>query len=98
MKNSLIVDRARYDSMNINGDGFGGISLRAVSLLDYFIIEEEDGGATFIKDRSYGRSGAFNKVEYDSWKTLVAKWQHILEDDLPLPTREVVKNIAEGNI
>lgn len=55
MRNAYVIDRARYDmivaSKWIRNSAFGGLDLKVVQMLDIYVVEENDGGATFLKNR-----------------------------------------------
>lgn len=67
--NSLILSREAWHTLSPrktpNHSAYG-ISPVTLSLLDFYIIEEEDGSATFIKNRLGQKSMA--KEEYSKFK------------------------------
>jgi len=71
MKNAFIIDRKRYDSYIQNdwqpNRHIGGIPPSVVMFLDYFVIEEEDGSATFLKNR-YPGGDHMTPQEYSQFK------------------------------
>lgn len=81
MRNGLMLDRARYDTLN---EGMSqahllyGISGRFVQFLDYFVIEEQDGSATFIKNRMPLPNKGYDHYtaeEYEEWKQQIADYE-----------------------
>lgn len=81
MRNGLVLDRARYDTLN---EGMSqayllyGTSGRFVQFLDYYVIEEEDGSATFIKNRMPlpGKGyDHYSAEDYAEWKQSVADYE-----------------------
>lgn len=76
MRNCLIIDRQRFDeSVMLNNTTFSnsyGMSPSWLRLLNVFIIEEEDGGATFVKNRftdiGLNFNGRCTKEEYEHFK------------------------------
>lgn len=78
MKNSLIIDRARYESVHpmisFSNDksklmNRRGVNYAMIMMLDFYIVEEEDGSATFIKNRYNGKN-YMTKEEYDEFKLI----------------------------
>ena len=71
MKNSFIIDRVRYDLIQncdwLPNKYFNGLPSVVVQHLDFYIIEEEDGSATFIKNRHNGKP-FMTKEEYAELK------------------------------
>jgi hypothetical protein len=71
MKNVFIIDRKRYDQYTkidwLPAHHIGGLPGAVVMFLDYFVIEEEDGSATFLKNRHNGLR-AMTKEEYYHFK------------------------------
>lgn len=76
MKNCLIIDRARYESVHpmisFAADQSElskrrGVNYAMIMHLDFYIIEEEDGSATFIKNRHNGKP-FMTKEEYAEFK------------------------------
>lgn len=71
MKNTFIIDRARYDSYMsrdwIPEASIGGIPGYVVMYLDFFIIEETDGSATFLKNR-HDHKNFMTQEEYTKFK------------------------------
>lgn len=65
MKNTFIIDRQRYDQM-ISYE-WGGVRYITLQLLDFYIIEETDGSATFVKNR-YNNQKKMTKAEFESFK------------------------------
>lgn len=54
MKNCLIIDRARYEnimSKKTLSDVTSTFSYNLIQMIDFFIIENEDGSAQFLKNR-----------------------------------------------
>ena len=59
MNNIFIIDRCRYNEFHkdeFTSRFIGGLPSRVMMLLDHFIIEEEDGSAIFLKNRSNGKT------------------------------------------
>lgn len=74
MHNTFVIDRARYEYIETNkvkygayGSGNYGIYGITLQHLDFYIIEELDGGATFIKNKN-GFTGKYTKKEYEKFK------------------------------
>lgn len=76
MKNTLIIDRDRYESVHpmisFSGDkselmNRRGVNYAMIKMLDFYIVEEKDGSATFIKNR-YNSKKHMTKEEYDDFK------------------------------
>ena len=75
MKNAFIIDRRRYneiqgfyDNLNVSNHPYDGLSSLTLSWLDFYIIEEEDGSATFLKNKHNGLR-AMTKEQYFELKT-----------------------------
>lgn len=88
IKNALIIDRRRYEqiyplySFSAKGKGIRGINTSMIQMLDYFIVEEEDDSATFIKNR-YNNKSSMTKEEYDEFK------QIMLGKETPAESQEI---------
>lgn len=78
MKNTLIIDRARYESVHpmisFSADkselmNRRGVNYAMIMMLDFYIVEEEDGSASFIKNR-HNSKNYMTKEEYIEFKTI----------------------------
>jgi hypothetical protein len=67
--NVFIIQRKFFDELkgiNFNGK-WVGVSNKMMQLLHYYVIEEEDGSATFLKNRATGIP-SHTKAEYEEFR------------------------------